>query len=212
MENRNYKLVVFEDNDALRDSVQLLIDSDDTFKVVGTFKSLHNCVENLKELQPDVIIMDIGLPEISGVEGAKMIKANMPQVEIIMHTVFEDTERIFESLCAGASGYLLKKDSPTKLIASIYEVLQGGSPMSPAIARQVVQSFSQPINTIKYDLTNREKEILHFLVKGYSYKMIARECFISLETVKSHLKKVYAKLHVNCGTEAVAVALKNRIV
>jgi DNA-binding NarL/FixJ family response regulator len=129
-----------------------------------------------------------------------------------MHTVFEDDQRLFDSLCAGANGYLLKNSSFIHLLEAIEEVQQGGAPMSPSIARRVLQSFQKDSVKNRFDLSDREKEVLRFLVKGYSYKMIAAACFISLSTVQAHIKNIYTKLHVNCGREAVVKALSDKIV
>jgi DNA-binding NarL/FixJ family response regulator len=166
-------------------------------------------------LKPDVVIMDIDMPLVNGIDGTRLIKEILPEIQILIHTVFEDESKLFDCLCAGANGYILKKTSPEKFIDAIYEVLAGGSPMSPSIARKVFESFvngnSKQIK-ISYDLSKREKEILQLLVKGFSYKMIASECGISNDTVKTHLKNIYTKLHVNCGREAVAKALIDKII
>lgn len=203
-------ILIFEDNFSLRQSLRLLLEAEPAFVVAGDFPNAANAVMIAHEHQPDVVIMDIDMPGSDGIEGIKAIKSAKPDTQIIMHTVFEDTEKLFECLCAGANGYLLKKHSPLHIIEAIYDVQQGGAPMSPEIARKVLQSFHR--NSCSYDLTPREKEVLQWLVKGYSYKMIAAACQISLETVKSYLKNIYAKLQVNCGTEAVAKAMREKIV
>jgi DNA-binding NarL/FixJ family response regulator len=149
---------------------------------------------------------------VDGIAGLRIIKEKQPQTYIIMHTVFEDDERLFQCLCAGANGYILKNTSFVNLLEAIDNVLHGGAPLSPSIARKVLQSFqSTPAARLQYNLSERETEVLKYLVKGFSYKMIASACFISLDTVRGHIRNIYAKLHVNCGREAVAKALHDRI-
>ena len=206
-----WKVVLFDDNESLRQSVRLLLESDPELVVLGDYSNPGNVTEIIKTLQPDVVVMDIDMPMINGIQAVRMIKEVSPATEIIMLTVFEDSERIFESICAGASGYLLKMNSLSRLSEAVKDVARGGAPMSPGIARRVIQHFQQsPVN--QYDLTEREKEILQELIKGFSYKMIAASFHLSNETVKSHLKNIYRKLQVNCGTEAVAKALKEKII
>jgi DNA-binding NarL/FixJ family response regulator len=158
-------------------------------------------------------VMDIDMPGITGLEGVQQIKAVYPEVKVVMHTVFDDDNRIFDSLCKGADGYLLKNTPPIQLIQSLEEVMKGGAPMSPFVAQKVFQYFRQKtVVNEDYKLTPREKEVLELLVKGNSYKMIANACEVSIDTVKRHLQNIYHKLHVNCGTEAVAKAIQQRIV
>lgn len=204
------KILLFEDNNSLRQSLRQLIEAEPGFVVFGDFPNAENAKEFASQLQPDVAVMDIDMPGADGIEGIQAIKTAKPDTQIIMHTVFEDADKLFACLCAGANGYLLKKHSPLRIIEAIHDVQQGGAPMSPEIARMVLQSFHQPARS--YHLTPREKEVLQWLVKGYSYKMIASACNISLETVKSYLKNIYAKLQVNCGTEAVAKAMREKVV
>ncbi len=208
-----YKLIIFEDNSRLRKSLELLLDDGQTFRVVGTFPDCQNAVQKIEDTNAELAIMDIDMPGITGIEGVKQIKAVYPEVKIVMHTVFDDDTRIFDSICHGADGYLLKNTPPIQLIQSLEEVMKGGAPMSPFVAQKVFQFFRQkPAKTEDYNLTNREKEVLELLVKGNSYKMIAHTCTISIDTVKRHLQNIYHKLHVNCGTEAVAKALQHKIV
>lgn len=205
------RIVIFEDDNELRQSLTILLNGIENYKVVGNFEDCLNAKDIAEKLLPDLIIMDIDLPGKSGIEGVRSIKEADPMIPVIIHTVYEDDKKIFDSLCAGASGYLLKNSSFTKLLSAIDEVMLGGAPMSPIIARRVLESFRQN-NADKYQLSKREKEILTWLVKGYSYKMIAAECYISFETVRVHIRNIYNKLHVNCGREAVALALKERII
>lgn len=204
-------IVIFEDNRDLRQSLNILLNGIDDYRVVGDYEECTKADEIVRKLHPDLVIMDIDLPGRSGIEGVRMIKEASPLTPVIIHTVFEDEEKIFDSLCAGACGYLLKNSSFAKLLSAIDEVLIGGSPMSPSISRKVM-SFFHHGNANKYHLSKREKEVLGWLVKGHSYKMIAAECFISIETVRVHIKNIYYKLHVNCGIEAVAKALSEHIV
>jgi DNA-binding NarL/FixJ family response regulator len=209
----NKKVLIFEDNERLRSNLVLLIDQADGFEVSGDYSHCMDSVEQVNLHHPDIVIMDIDMPGMSGIEGVRLIKETSPLVQVIMHTVFEDDEKLFMCLRAGASGYLLKKTDPDDFIEALNEVLQGGSPMSPSIARRVILSFQkQEKKASHYDLTKSEKEVLEFLVKGHSNKSIAAERFVSLETVKSHLKNIYSKLHVNSGKEAVFKAIKDNIV
>ena len=156
--------------------------------------------------------MDIGLPNISGIEGVRTIKANFPEVEVLMFTVFEDDEKIFDAIRSGASGYLLKKTPPEEIIEAVHELYNGGAPMSPSIARKVIQAFqAKPSNvTEEYQLTARESEILYSLVDGLSYKKMAEKYFVSISTIRTHICNIYHKLHVNSKSQAVAKALQNR--
>lgn len=206
-------LLIFEDNNQLRQSLQLLLNDGLFFEVKGAYDNCLKAAEVTLQHQPDLIVMDIDMPGRSGVEGLKAIKAVRPDTKIIMFTVFDDDEQIFNSLCAGADGYLLKHTPPARLIAALQEAMEGGSPMSPQVASKIFQYFRKEAKPAHdYHLSEREKEILQLLIKGHGYKMIAAECFISLDTVKKHLKNIYTKLHVSCGTEAVAKALKEKIV
>lgn len=207
------KIIIFEDDPELRESLKTLLNGIEGYQVAGDYNDCKKACEVVKKLEPDLVIMDIDLPGRSGIEGVRNIKECRPETLVIMHTVFEDEDKLFNSLCAGANGYLLKNTSFTHILNAIDDVLQGGSPMSPPIARKVLNSFHQDPNVQKsYALSPREIEILGCLVKGYSYKMIAAECFISPETVRVHIKNIYNKLHVNCGREAVAIALRNHII
>ena len=208
-----HNLIIFEDNTRLRKSLELLLNDEENFKVVGAFA---NCDEALYEVEKNkaaLVVMDIDMPGIGGIEGVRQIKNYFPDVKIVMHTVFDDDNRIFESICAGADGYLLKNTSPNLLIQSLQDVLVGGAPMSPFVAKKVFQYFRDtPVKSKEeFNLSSREQQILELLVEGNSYKMIAASCNIATDTVKKHLHNVYAKLHVGSGTEAVAKALRNNI-
>ena len=198
------KIVIVEDNDAIRSSLALLISGSPGFKCIGTFKSSEETIEKIKSLEVDVVLMDINLPDMNGIECTRKLKEINPKLLIIMQTVYENSEMIFESLKAGASGYLLKRTKPVKILEAIEEVYNGGSPMSSQIARMVVESFQESsLQGDLYNLTKREKEVLDFLAKGYRYKEIAEEFFLSLDTIRSHIRNIYEKLQVRSRTEAV---------
>ena len=192
----------------------MLINGSDGFEVLASYKNCNNVVEELEAWKPDVILMDIDMPGINGLEGLKLIRRTNAEVKVLMLTVFDDNKNVFESLKNGASGYILKKTPPAKLLEYIAEAASGGAPMTASIATQVLKMFSEIQNPVyaDYNLSEREKQVLQFLVNGYSYKMIAAEMFIAIDTVRSHIKKVYEKLHVNSKSEAVAKAFKDKIV
>lgn len=205
------KIIIFEDNDRLRDSLVALFKGMDEYIVAGDYNNCNEAATIARVYQPDVVLMDIDLPGESGIKGVMKIKESYPKAAIIMYTVFEDDEKLFQCLCAGANGYLLKKTAPSKLIDAINEVIEGGAPMSPSIARKVLTSF-QHNKSNRYDLSTREVDVLNLLTKGYSTKMIAAELKISFDTARYHLKNIYTKLHVNCGKEAIVKALGEHIV
>ncbi|HKC36815.1 MAG TPA: response regulator transcription factor [Chitinophagaceae bacterium] len=205
------KIVIFEDNDRLRESLVALFKGMDEYIVTGDYNNCNDAATIARVYQPDVVLMDIDLPGESGIKGVMKIKESYPKAAIIMYTVFEDDDKLFQCLCAGANGYLLKKTAPSKLIDAINEVIEGGAPMSPSIARKVLNSFQQGKSN-KYFLSAREIETLQLLIKGYSAKMIAAELKISFDTARYHLKNIYNKLHVNCGKEAIVKALGEHIV
>jgi DNA-binding NarL/FixJ family response regulator len=208
-----YQLLIFEDNPRLRQSLELLLNDEENFSVAASFPDCDEADKMVEEYKADLVVMDIDMPGIGGVEGVKRIKQSHPDVKVVMHTMFDDDTRIFDSLCAGADGYLLKKTSPVQLVTALQEVMHGGAPMSPFVAQKVFQFFRQKENKQDvFNLTAREKEILELLVKGNSYKMIADKSFVSIDTVKKHLQNIYHKLHVSCGTEAVVKAIQHKIV
>lgn len=208
------KILIYEDNVQLRESLALLIDGTDGFEVLAAFDNCSHAADDVEALQPSVILMDIGMPGINGLEGLSQIREKNTEVKIVMLTVFDDDKNIFEALKKGANGYVLKKTQPAKLIEYLVDAHQGGAPMSPSIATQVLKMFSEMHRETAehHRLTERELNVLQLLVDGYSYKMIAAEMYISIDTVRSHIKKIYEKLHVNSKSEAVAKALKKRIV
>jgi DNA-binding NarL/FixJ family response regulator len=207
------RIIIFEDNSRLRQSLKILLDGVEGYTVCGDYENCDQAAMIIDEHQPDVVIMDIDMPGVDGVAGLRIIKERRPQTYIIMHTVLEEEERLFECLCSGANGYILKNTSFVNLLEAIDNVLHGGAPLSPPIAKKVLQSFLvTQAGRLQYNLSERETEVLKHLVKGYSYKMIASACYISVDTVRGHIRNIYTKLHVNCGREAVAKALHDKIV
>jgi DNA-binding NarL/FixJ family response regulator len=197
-------VVIIEDIKEIREGLQLLIDSSDGFVCNTTFATAEEAIAGLPGACPDVALMDIHLPGISGIEAVKKLKGQCPATQFIMSTVYEDDENIFDSLKAGASGYLLKKTAPSKILDAIAEVFNGGSPMSSQIARKVIASFQQKDSIDETDiLTPKEKEVLKALAKGLRYKEIADEFGVSMETIRSHARKIYEKLQVQSRTEAL---------
>lgn len=211
----NIKVAIFEDNNSLRTGLYQLVNGSNGFECVGAYPDCSHILEHIHVIRPDVLLMDIAMPGISGIEAVQIVKKNYPEIRILMQTIFEDTEKIFNSICAGASGYILKNTSPSRILEAIREIFEGGAPMSPSIASKVlkiVQDSSSPIQINNFHLSEREKEILACLVKGMSYKLIADNCFISIDTVRGHIRSIYEKLHVNSKSEAVVKAIKGKIV
>lgn len=206
-----YSVLVYEDNDLLREGIISMLKLDPRFKVTGAYNNVSVAEQQVTELNPDIILMDIDMPGRTGIEALKGIRASGATVPVIMLTVFDDTQHVFDAICSGASGYLLKKHLSVKLFEAIDEVMNGGAPMSPSIAYMVIASMQKPTAN-PYNLTVREKEILTLLAKGNSYKLIALETNITIDTVRAHIKKIYEKLHVHSQTEAVSKALKERLV
>lgn len=204
------RIAIVEDNNALRNSLTNLLDQTDGMKCVASLGNLLNVVSELNKSRPDVVVMDIGLPNISGIEGVRTVKENFSEVEVLMFTVFEDDDKIFEAIKAGASGYLLKKATPEEIIDAIRTLYYGGAPMSASIARKVIASFQNTVPHTKDDfsLTARENEILYSLIDGLSYKKMAEKYFISVSTIRTHIRHIYEKLHVNSKSQAVAKVLK----
>ncbi len=205
-------VLLYEDNDLLRESIGSIVQLDKRYAVVGSFNNVLMAEAQVTEIKPDIILMDIDMPGRTGIEAVKRIRATGIDIPILMLTVFDDTSHVFDAICAGASGYLLKKHLSTKLFDAVDEVLNGGAPMSPSIAHMVIASMQKPASTNPYKLTPREKEILSSLAKGNSYKMIAIEFEVTMDTVRAHIKKIYVKLQVHSQTEAVAKALNEKLV
>jgi DNA-binding NarL/FixJ family response regulator len=211
----NIKVVIFEDNKSLRQGLYQLINGSEGFSCVGAFEDCLDLLKNIEEVRPDVVLMDIEMPGINGIEAVEMLREKYPELKILMQTIFEDSEKIFKSILAGASGYILKNTSPSRILDFIKDTYEGGAPMSPSVATKVLKMVAQQPPFIKantFNLSDREKEILSCLVKGMSYKLIAAACFISTDTVRGHIRHIYEKLHVHSKGEAVATAIKSKIV
>lgn len=209
------RIVIFDDNAKRRDSLAMLIDLTDGMSCVGCFPDCSNVLHDVKSTHPDVVLMDIDMPHVNGIQGVAILRNEYPSLKILMQTVFEDDDKLFACIRSGADGYILKKAQPQELLRAIDDVFAGGAPMSPSIAKQVLRfvgSTEGKKEKQNFNLTNREQEILGLLVQGLSYKMIADRCFISLPTVNSHIQKIYEKLQVNTAVEAVTKALGNKIV
>lgn len=197
-------VAIVEDIKEIREGLQLLIDNSNEFSCKEVYASAEEALQQLPQSQPDVVLMDINLPGINGIDCIRKLKHQCPDTQFIMSTIYEDDDNIFESLKAGASGYLLKKTEPSKILEAIKEVISGGSPMSTQIARKVISSFQSKKGIDETEmLTPKEKEILKALSKGLRYKEIAADMHISIETVRSHVRRIYEKLHVQSRTEAL---------
>jgi DNA-binding NarL/FixJ family response regulator len=206
------RVQVYEDNDELRTMLSMLLSQSVGFQLCGAYSNCKDVLENLSSQKPDVILCDIDMPGVDGIEGVKLIRSRDKDVLILMYTVFDDNDHLFQALCEGANGYLLKGDSPAEILNAIKEMHAGGAPMSPAIARKVITLFSMQHRKADSDLSGREKEVLALMVKGKSAKMIASETGMAFFTVRTHIKNIYDKLHVHSQTEAVSKAIKERLV
>ena len=204
--------IICEDNNDYRESLVAFLDEDEDLVCCGSFAGAENIVDIINKNQPDVVLMDIDMPGKNGIEALKEIKENYPKTEIVMLTVFEDRDNVFEAVCAGASGYLLKNATPELIARSIKEVMKGGAAMTPVIARKTLQFFQKPAKKDNFQLTTEEQRVLKLLVDGLSYKMIAAKTNVVKDTVRYHIKKIYDKLHVHSAPEAVAKAIRDRLV
>lgn len=206
-------VAIFDDNVALRKSLKMLIDDTSEFEVVGSFDDCSNVLDDIDITSPQLVIMDINMPGINGIEAVKLIKKRYPSLPILMQTVFDDDENIFNAIAAGANGYILKNASSEKLIFSMQEVLEGGAPMSPVIAKKVLLHLHAISNHSEdFKLNPREIEVIQFLVNGLPYKQIADKMNITYTTVRFHMKNIYAKLHVASMTEVVAKAIQHKLI
>jgi DNA-binding NarL/FixJ family response regulator len=207
-------VAIIEDRREIRAGLAALIGGTEGFRCADVFASMEDALPALAERAPDVVLVDIGLPGMSGIEGLKILRARHPALPLVMLTVYDDDERIFDALCAGASGYLLKKTAPSRLIESLREAAEGGAPMSPEVARRVIALFRdmRPAARADYDLTPHERRILGMLVEGHNYKTAAVALGVSVNTISFHVRHVYEKLQVHSRSDAVAKALRERIV
>jgi DNA-binding NarL/FixJ family response regulator len=207
------RIAIFEDNQQFRESLEYIVMSGEGFEVVGCYPDASRLLQKIRDSKPDVVLMDINMPGISGIEAVAAIKADYPAIQICMQTIFEEDDKVFASLCAGASGYILKNTKPDKLIQALTEVAEGGAFFTPSIAKKILFNFQQQPEKAEYiKLSEREKEILRNMVEGMSYKMIAADLGISYGTVHTHVKNIYEKLHVNSKSEAVVKALKQKLI
>jgi DNA-binding NarL/FixJ family response regulator len=206
--------LVYDDSDVIRESLRTLLFEEPGFEVIAMLANAETVEADIGQLKPDVVLMDIDMPEVNGVEAVKRIRKLEPQLPIIMLTVFDDNENIFKAIYAGASGYILKRYVTVEIVAAIHNVLSGGAPMTGTVAKKVLQMLPVAVSAEEENqvLTIKEKDILQLLVNGYSYKMIASEISISIDTVRFHIKKIYDKLHVHSSVGAVSKAIKDKII
>jgi DNA-binding NarL/FixJ family response regulator len=213
-EPRIITVVNIDDQREIRDGLAVLIDATHGYRCVGRFRSMEEALAGIGPTAPDVALVDIGLPGMSGIEGIKLLKQRYPNITPLVLTVYGDDNRIFAALCAGACGYLLKKTPPARLLESVREAVDGGSPMSPEVARRVITLFREirPPENADYELTPHETRLLRMMVEGHNYKSAAKEFGVTTHAVSFHMRRIYEKLQVHSKSEAVAIALKNRLV
>jgi len=208
------RVAIVEDRREIREGLKILIDGTEGYRCTGSFASMEDALDKIALDLPDVALVDIGLPGMSGIDGIRILRSRHPGLLLLMLTVYGDDERIFEALCAGACGYLLKKTPPSRLLDSLKEAVAGGSPMSPEIARRVVTLFRQfrPPDKADYQLTPHETRLLKLLIDGHNYKTAAAELRASVKTVSFHMRHIYEKLQVHSKSEAVSKALRNHLI
>ncbi|HXT27889.1 MAG TPA: response regulator transcription factor [Vicinamibacterales bacterium] len=208
------KVAIVEDQREIRECLALLVNGTDGYTCSGSYRSMEEAIEKIPRQVPDVLLSDIGLPGMSGIDGVRRLKELCPDLLVLMLTVYDDDERIFDAMCAGACGYLLKKTPPARLIASLQEAVDGGAPMSPEVARRVIALFREirPPDRADYHLTPHETRLLKLFVEGHNYKTAAVELKVSVNTINFHVRSIYDKLQVHSRSEAVAKALRNRLV
>jgi DNA-binding NarL/FixJ family response regulator len=208
------KVAIVEDQREIRECLALLVNGTEGYSCSGSYRSMEEAIEKIPRQVPDVVLSDIGLPGMSGIDGVRRLKELYPDLLVLMLTVYDDDERIFDAMCAGACGYLLKKTPPARLIASLQEVVDGGAPMSPEVARRVIALFREirPPERAEYHLTPHETRLLKLFVEGHNYKTAAVELKVTVNTINFHVRSIYDKLQVHSRSEAVAKALLNRLV
>ena len=212
------KVAVFEDNKLVRDALEAILNGTKGYACCGAFADAGNLNEKISRSRPDVVMMDIEMPGMNGIEATKQIKDRFPEIKVLIQTVFDDSYKIFQALCAGASGYVLKNDSPSRQLEAVEEIFNGGASISSLIAKKVLEFFTSnnviltQIENVDYVLTERELEILKMMTRGYNFHTISQECFISYETVRTHVKRIYKKLHVTSKAEAILKANQQQII
>ncbi|HKP84799.1 MAG TPA: response regulator transcription factor [Blastocatellia bacterium] len=208
------KAAIVEDQREIREALQALINGTEGYHCAGSFRSMEEALEKIRFDVPEVMLCDIGLPGMSGIEGIRILKERYPGLLLLMLTVYDDDERIFDALCAGACGYLLKRTPPVRLLESLREAVTGGAPMSPEVANRVITLFREirPPERCDYELTPHETRLLKLLVEGHNYTTAAAELSVSYNTIKFHMRHIYEKLQVHSKSEAVSKALQNRLV
>jgi DNA-binding NarL/FixJ family response regulator len=208
------KVAIIEDRREIRESLAMLISGTAGFDCIAAYRSMEDALPRIGSNLPDVVLSDIGLPGMDGIEGIRILKEKYPDLLLIMLSIYEDDERIFDALCAGACGYLLKKTPPARLLECLREAVEGGSPISPEVARRVITLFRdiRPPERVDYDLTPHERRLLKMLVEGHNYKTAATELNVSINTISFHMRHIYEKLQVHSKSEAVAKALRDRLV
>jgi DNA-binding NarL/FixJ family response regulator len=213
-DEKTIKTAIIEDIRDIREGLATLINFTDGFTCTGSYRSMEDAMRNIKSNVPDVLLSDIGLPGMDGIEGIGILKQQYPEMTILMLTVYDDDERIFDAICAGASGYLLKRTPPARILENIREAVSGGAPMSPEVAARVIRLFRdvRPPERVDYDLTPHETRLLKLLVDGHNYTTAAEELNVSYNTIKFHMRHIYEKMQVHSKSEAVSLALKNRVV
>lgn len=212
--SRTVTVGVVEDHHAFRECLEFLLNNTPGYRCAGSFRTMEDALRHMGGDLPQVVLLDIGLPGMNGIEGVRVLKATYPELLVLMNTVFEDDERIFEALCAGACGYLLKKMPPAQVLDSVKQAVDGGAPMSPEVARRVIGLFRElrPARNAEYDLTPHEVRLLQLVAEGHSYKSAADALKVTAKTVSFHLQKIYEKLHVHSKSEAVSKGLRNHLI
>ena len=208
------KVAIIEDQRDIRECLTFLINGTEGFACTGSYRSMEEALDRISHNLPDIVLSDIGLPGMNGIEGVRILKERHPDLLILMSTIYDDEERVFDAICSGACGYLLKKTPPAKLLESIREAVAGGAPMTPEVARRVINLFREirPPERANYDLTPHETRLLKLFVEGHNYKTAAAEIGVSINTINFHVRNIYSKLQVHSRSEAVAKALRDRLV